>query len=377
MANRRGNGEGSITKRKDGSWMGRLMVGRKSDGKPNIKCIYGKTRKEVQEKLIALANSVNVGTYVEPSKLMLLTWLENWLKEYKSIDLKPKTYDSYDQIINTSINPIIGETLIKDLKPDHIQKLISILTNEKKLSPSTIKRIYSILNSALKQAVINELIYKNPAEFVSLPKQNPKLVEAFTLEEQSIFLEVAKESRLYPAFVINIDTGLRRGELLALTWDDIDFNVGEITISRNIVNAKNRANSKYEIVVQDTTKTKSGLRKVPLTQRSMLLLKELKLRQQKLSNIVFCSEAGTHIDPRNYNRTFTKIIKKSGLKNFSPHVLRHTFATRLFEQNVKSKTVSELLGHSNISITLNTYTHVMPDTKSEAVKALDLLYSKA
>jgi integrase len=174
---------------------------------------------------------------------------------------------------------------------------------------------------------------------------------------------------------VNIDTGLRRGELLALTWEDIDFENGSINVNKNIVTAKNRKTNTYEVAVQDSTKTKSGMRKIPLTQRSLLILKELKLRQQKLSNIVFCSTNGTHIEPNNYNRAFGMVLKKAKLSNFSPHVLRHTYATRLFEINVPAKTVSELLGHASITITLNTYTHVMPETKAEAIKALDRLYA--
>lgn len=375
MANKRGNGEGSITKRKDGTWMGRLMIGRKSDGKPNIRCLYGKTRKDVQEKLTALANSVNNGSYIEPSKLIVKQWLDSWLLNYKSLTLKPKTYDSYENIIKNNINPFIGEMLIGDVKKDNIQKLVSDLVNEKNLSPATIKRIFAVLHGALKQAVYNEIIFKNPAEQATLPKQNPKTIEVFSIEQQQRFLASAKESNLYAAFLVNLDSGLRRGELLALTWKDVDFENGIITVNKNIVTTKNRKLNISEIKVQNSTKTKSGMRKVPLTQRSLLVLKELKLKQQKLSDIVFCSTIGTHIDPNNFSREFRKVIKNAGMNKFSPHVLRHTYATRLFESNVAAKTISELLGHSSITITLNIYTHVMPETKAEAVKALDLLYS--
>ena len=123
--------------------------------------------------------------------------------------------------------------------------------------------------------------------------------------------------------------------------------------------------------MQNSRKTKNSTRSIPLTKRCVLLLKELKIRQQKLSEIVFCSKVGTHVSPRNYERTFQKICKKAGIDNCNTHTMRHSFATRLFEAGVPAKTISQLLGHSSVSFTLDTYTHVLPDTKNEAIKVLE------
>jgi len=199
------------------------------------------------------------------------------------------------------------------------------------------------------------------------------------LSEQKTFLTFAKDYRLYSAFVVNLDTGLRLGELLALTWKDIDLVNGFINVNKNIVVVEDRDNetdNKTKLLVQDTTKTKSGKRKIPLIARSLQLLNELKLKQQANSDIVFCSEKGTHVFPRNFERTFSKVINKAGIDKCNVHTMRHTFATRLFEKDVSVKTVSKLLGHSSVSFTLNFYIHVLPTTKAEAIKVLDTLYDE-
>jgi integrase len=370
---KRGNGEGTITKLKNGSYMGKIMLGYKPDGTPNRISKYGKTRSEVSKKLIKAANDYNTGKYVEPSKVLLSDWMENWLKKYKKMYLKPKTYESYKSIVNFNLNPYIGNVMLKDLQIDDIQHLISILSN--KYAPSTVKRIYTVLFNALEQAFYNEMIVKNPAKLTKLPKIKPKMIKVFTLEQQISFQKKAQDYRLYEAFIVNLDTGLRRGELLALQWDDVDFKKEKISINKNIVQAKNENTGKYEIVVQDTPKTVKSNRDVPLTNRSLALLKKLKVKQQSKSPIVFCSQKGTYINPENYTRTFNKILKKAELKGFSPHCLRHSYATRCFEEGVPLKTVSDILGHSKTGITSDIYTHVMPNKKKEAAKALDLLYS--
>ncbi|MDK2933586.1 MAG: hypothetical protein PWP27_1396 [Clostridiales bacterium] len=375
MANRRGNGEGSITKVRENLWMGRVMIGYKSDGKPNRKSIYGKTRKEVQDKLVALLNEINTGTYVEPTKITLIQWLQDWLKKYKSIKLKPLTYDLYEILIQTSIKSEIGNILLKDLRPAHIQGFYNTKYSDG-YSPSTIRKFHAVLRGALEQAVRNNLIPQNPALHVELPSMEPKVIKAFTLEEQKRFEECARKYQYYPAFIVALDTGLRMSELLALRWDDIDLVNGYVVVNKNLVFVKDRENDtgKNVFVVQNTTKTKSGNRKIPLTQRALKLLKELKLKQVSKSDIVFCNKKGSYILKRNFQRTFYNIIKQVGIPKCGVHTLRHTFATRLFERGVPEKTISDLLGHSSISFTLDTYTHVLPDTKQDAIKVLDEIY---
>jgi hypothetical protein len=167
---KRGNGEGNILQLKEELWMGKIVVGRKPDGTQNRKTVYGKTRKEVSDKIIALTNSLNIGTYIEPSKLLVGQWLSNWLEQYKSIKLKPTTYDCYETLIKNNIKPEIGDNMLKDLKVEHIQRFYNKMYNRGNgASTSTIRKIHVILKSALNQAVTNELLFKNPASGVELP----------------------------------------------------------------------------------------------------------------------------------------------------------------------------------------------------------------
>jgi len=377
MAGRRGNGEGSITKLKNGLWMGRVTVGRKKDGKLDRKSLYGSTKAEVISKMTTLRNEIQTGTYIS-EEITLKEWLNTWLKEYKSINLKPRTYDTYETQIRCNIVPEIGDIILKDLKQHDMQRLYNKKYNGGKgLSSSTVRKMHNVINAALNQAVENELMRKNVSKGVQLPRMVKPQVKAFSLKEQTLFFEAAKEYRLYNAFVVNVDTGLRSGELLALTWKDVDLEEGLITINKNIMSVKNRdenAQSKNKLIVQDSPKTEASNRTIPLTKRSLNILKEM--NETKTSEIVFPSENNTYISLRNYQRTFYKALEKAGLEKCSPHVLRHSFVTRCFEKNVQTKIISEMVGHAKISHTMDIYTHVMIEIKREAVNALDELYSQ-
>lgn len=371
---KRGNGEGSIVKRNDGRWMGSISTGRDEKGKLIRKCIYGKTKKEVQEKLSIISGKLYSKTYIEPSTLELTSWLNTWLVNYKSISLKPVTYDLYDMVINTIIASKIGHYKLKDIRPIHIQTLYNALyDNGKGYSTSTIHKVKVILKQAFEMAIQNELMEKNPVCGVQMPKRKEKQIRALTVEEEGKFLLLAQGNQYYAAFVVLLDTGLRCGELLALTWDDIDLKNGTLQVAKNLVAAKERKNGeeKYKLIIQETPKTSKSVRTIPLTSRALALLKELKIKQQSKTNIVFCTQKYTYLHPRNFRRSFQRILKNAGLEKLGLHVFRHTFATRLFERGANPKMVSTLLGHANVGITLDIYTHVQPEQMKETIKLLE------
>lgn len=371
---KRGNGEGSIVKRKDGRWQGSITTGRNTNGKIVRKTVYGKTRKEVQEKLSIISGKLYSKTYIEPSALELKSWLNTWLLNYKSISLKPVTYDLYDSLINTVIAPKIGHYKLKDIKPIHIQTLYNALYNDGEgYSTSTIQKVNAILKPAFEMAIRNELVEKNPVCGVQMPKHKEKQVRALTIEEEAKFLRVAQKNQYYTAFVVLLDTGLRCGELLALTWEDIDLKYGTLQVSKNLVAAKDRKENdeKYKVIIQETPKTSKSVRTIPLTSRVLTLLKELKIKQQSKTNIVFCTKNYTYLHPRNFRRSFQRLLKNAGIEKLGLHVCRHTFATRLFERGANPKTVSTLLGHANVGITLDIYTHVQPNQMKETIKLLE------
>lgn len=375
MATKRGNGEGSITKLAESKYMGKIMIGYKCDGSPNRVSVYGKTRKEVSEKLIKLASQAIDGNYIIPSKLTFGDWLLRWLRDYKSINLKPRTYDTYESQITYNIIPVLGMIELKDLKAYHLQQYYNSKFNSGKgLSSATIRKIHNIIQASLKQAIINGLISRNPSIGVELPKLSQREIKVLTAEEQVKFFEAAKSTTRYDAFLIMIDTGVRMGELLALTWDDVDLKTGAISINKNIIYVKDRESetkSKYKIILQDDPKTRASNRKIPLTNRALQILRQLKLKSDPDCGLVFPSTKGTFVDPSNFERSFESVVKKTDIDKCNSHTLRHTFVTRCFEKGISVKIVSKWLGHSKISHTLDIYTHVLPDLEMDAIKILE------
>lgn len=372
---KRGNNEGSILQRSNGLWMGKIAIGRNVDGKPNRISVYGKSRNEVSRKLIELAYQANHGTYTLPNNLNLGRWLHHWLKDYKSINLKPRTYDTYETQMNVHIIPELGHIELQDLKTIMIQQFINKLHNAGNgLSSATIRKIHCIIQAAMNQAITNGLIQKNPATGVELPRLEQRKIRAFTQEEQDAFFKCACDAAMQPAFLVAVDTGLRMGELLALTWNDIDLKKRLIDVNKNIMYIKNRetrAKVKNKLIVQSTPKTEASTRKIPMTEKVYITLMKLKVKSSPDCCLVFATSKGTHYNPRNFERAFMKVVENAGLEHCNSHTLRHTFATRCFEHGVPVKIVSKWLGHSKISHTLDIYTHVMPELENQAIKMLE------
>jgi integrase len=332
---------------------------------------YVEGRKADAEELLAkLQVDYKEGNYVEPNKITVGEWLDIWLNQYKKIDLKPSTWESYEVIIRNHLKPAIGALYLQDLRPEHLQKLYNDKVNEGK-SAQTIHHIHKVIHSALDQAIKNKLIINNVSEAVTLPKIKRKEIKVLTIEEQEKFLEVIKEDRLGPAFLMLLGTGMRRGELLALTWQDIDFEKGTVFIRRNMVWTK-------EGPVFQEPKTEKSKRIIPLPSAVLESLKKHRERMFQegfygLDKQVFCSATGTYIIPRNFNRKYQELCKKAGI-SINLHALRHTFATRLLEAGENLKVVQELLGHARVSTTADIYSHVSQDIKKEAVNKInDLL----
>lgn len=386
MANKRNHGEGTIYYRKnEGRWCAQATIGLDENGKPKRITIYGKTKKEVKEKLQQTCASISKGLIVDDEKVTVEKWLETWLWEYKHQMLRPSTFGDYECIIRIHINPNIGNIRLRELRPEHLQKLYNQKFAEGK-SDSKIRHIHNIMHAALDQAMKNGLIARNVSEATTLPKRKEtREIKVLTHEEEKRFIEALEGERLRAAFIIAISTGVRLGELLALTWDNVDFKNGTIAIKKSIRRVKTfdeNSQNKTQIVFQEP-KTKSGKRTLPIPQFALKELQEHKKRQleEKLqagplykdNNLVFTTYVGTPIEATKLIKVFKKICKKAQIDiNF--HALRHTFATRLLEANEHPKVVQELLGHGDISITLNTYSHVLPEVKQKAMDKINSLY---
>jgi integrase len=386
MSKKRGNGEGSIYRVGD-KWKGAIVIGRNENGTLKRKCFYGNTKKEVIDKMQPILALIKTNDYVEPSNTKLGDWLDTWLQNYKKNVLKPTTYDSYETNIKCHLKPGLGHIALKDLKTTDIQQFVNDKYGDgDKVSTALLRKLKNILHGALKQAIVNQLITKNVSEGVVLPTHKQKEIRVFTKDEEQKFIESLSGDRLEVAFKLDFVSGLRIGELLGLTWDCIDLGKGIITVKQSLIRVKDRsknAEKKSKYYVAQTTKTKHGKRKVPIPQSAVFMLVNYKQKQdaeKKLAeglyednNLVFSTAFGNRIIPRNAERTFARIAKKSEIIGANVHSIRHTYATRLFEAGVPAKTVSELLGHKNVSHTLDIYTHVLPDTKSEAVQKLNYM----
>lgn len=208
---KRGQGEGSISKRPDGTWWARITVGKTPDGKQKRKAFYGKTRKEVQEKLTAALNDINNNTYIEPSKMTVEQWMYIWLRDYKKASVKPKTYAAYEAHVRNHIAPDLGNYTLATLRNDMVQRFVNGLA-DKGLKSLTIERIVGTLKTALIQAVDNDLIAKSPATRIKMPLKQERTPRVLTVEEQNIFMEYSKEHRNGEIFLLILGTGLRIGD---------------------------------------------------------------------------------------------------------------------------------------------------------------------
>lgn len=373
MSRKRNNGEGSICKLKNGKYRGKIMLGRLPNGKPNRKTVYGDTQKEVIEKMNTLKYEYNHGLCIEPNHMMLKEWLSIWLPTFKKIKLKERTYDTYESQINTHITPLLGNLELNEITTFHIQNFYNKLIDNG-LSSATIRKIHQIINTALDKALEQKIIRSNPAKGVELPPIEQKPVMAFSRNEQAVFFKTAKRYSYNEAYIFAVNTGVRAGELFSLTWEDIDFEKGYVQINKTLTFVKDRENKSkraYSSKVQDSTKTKSGVRKIPLTKGTLQMLEELNLKNGADNKLVFPSKKGTFINHSNFLRTFKTICEKTGLIGFNCHTLRHTFATRCFENQINPLIVSKWLGHKKVEHTLNIYTHVMPDEEKYAIEKLE------
>ena len=232
MVKKRGQNEGSISKRPDGSWWARITIGKDSKGMQKRKAFYGKTRREVLQKMTNALSELNQGSFVESSKITVNEWLDIWIDNYKVQSVKPTTLIIYASRADNHIRPAIGYLKIQDLRRETVQNMINELS--KRLAPETVKGVYITLHAALEQARKNNLISANHASGITLPKAVKSRVSAFTPEEQHRFMEAAKTAYLGDIFLLGLGTGLRAGELISLTWDDIDLKNGTLRVNRTL-----------------------------------------------------------------------------------------------------------------------------------------------
>ncbi|HHV58261.1 MAG TPA: site-specific integrase [Firmicutes bacterium] len=342
---------------------------------------YAKKREDAAAWLNQTLADKQRGLLVAPTKETFGHWLDVWLTEYAKPHIRPTTYADYESLIRVHLKPALENILLKDLRPEHLQKLYNDKTATG-LSPRRVRLIHTVAHAALKQAVRNQLVARNVAEATTLPRQPKREIHVLSQEEQEKFLAVLDQDRLGVAFLVDLWTGLRRGELLGLKWQDIDLKKGVLRVKRSLVRVPIKK-GETELRFQEP-KTESGRRSIPLPPSIVSALKAHRKEQAKEKLImgqeyqdnalVFCRSDGRPLDPSYFTYRFHQLLKKAGVNDTNFHALRHTFATRMLELGESAKVAQEILGHSNISMTLDTYSHVLPELKDAAAQKLEELY---
>lgn len=364
---KRGNNEGSVFKVKGkGLWAAQVTI----QGKKVRK--YHKSQKEARNWVQVTLSQVDGGLTLSGAQTTVADYLADWLIVHAS-SIRPKTADQYKQIVNQHINPELGLIKIKDLMPRQIQALYS-----KKLeggtSPRTVLLIHAVLRRALNQAVRMGMIGRNPAMAVTRPKFQRKEMKVLSDSQVRTLLSVTEGDRFEAVFWLAVTTGLRLGELVGLKWADLDWPNRRLRIQRQVQRLRGG-------LTFSEPKTTAGRRVIALGVTTIEKLRkhmELQVGERleagtswKENDMIFPSSKGTPMDPSNLYHIFKGLLKKAELPDIRFHDLRHTAATLMLQQGIHPKIVQERLGHSDISMTLNTYSHVLPVMQDEVAEKLD------
>ena len=388
-SSRAANGAGYIRKRSDGRWEGQYSAGYDDKtGKLIRKSVYGKTQKEVRQKISKVSTELDEGIYLEPSKLTLSDWLDIWLKEY-TFDKKYSTVKGYKAQIKKHIRPGLGKYNLSQINPMLLQRFFNNLSlpddEGNVLSPKSIKNVHIILSGILQQAVENEMIAKNPCKKVKLPKVFKKDIVPLTDDQVKEFLKIVSTDEIYGTLLkVIVFTGLRLGEAMGLTWDCVDFEKGALNINKQLQRRPQKDGG------STLTSVKNGkprmLRPAPFVM-DLLKVRYTKQLMQKSrageawigwnneeehkKSLVFTNLDGGYITPKRVYLHFKSAAKEIGAPNARVHDLRHTYAVLSLQNGDDVKTVQENLGHASAAFTLDVYGHVSDKMKQDSAARME------
>ena len=387
MAKKAAKGGGTIRQRPDGRWEARYTVGRDpGTGKQIQRSVYGSTQKEVRQKLAQVTAAIDKGTYQTPNKITVSAWMVEWLNTFCAGKVKLLTFQSYQSIIKNHITPAIGSQELQAVKGLHIQRMYNTMTRAG-LSGKTVKNVSAVLHKAFSVALKQGIIAANPCDAAELPKVEHKEICPLADDEIPLFLSAIDGSPMRNAYALCLFAGLREGECLGLSWKQVDFERGRITISQQLQREKVKG-GKYLI----TPTTKSGKPRtieLPPIAFEYLRAERVKQLENRLKagpiwnnpdDLVFTDEAGGHYAIHTFYKRFKAIAASIGRPDARPHDLRHTAATVAIASGADIKSVQDLLGHATASFTLNVYAHtseqMMKDTAARMQSYYDGLAAK-
>lgn len=370
-------------RRRGKKWAAVVSLGRDDGGRYRYQWYSGyQTEREAQAKLTQVLREMDTGAYVEPTRETVGTFLDRWLCDYAKTNVSPRTYEGYEHIIVRHLIPALGAIQLTKLAPAQIQryyanKLASGRLNGKGgLSPRTVHHHHVTLHDALQSGVKWGLLGRNPADAVDAPKFERG--EMKTLDDEGVrgFLAAVRETQWYPMAYLALFTGLRRSEVLALRWGDVDLDLARVYVNRAVHRLRTG-----EIIFR-TTKSAKSRRVVALPPSAALMLREhrdAELRRRELvdgatlddQQLVFARIDGSPIPPDSFSQAWSRLASRHGFRGVRLHDARHTHATLLLKQDVHPKIVQERLGHSTIATTLDIYSHVVPGLQDAAAQAFD------
>lgn len=372
---KRANGEGNIHKRKDGRYQISFPTGiYKKNGKREVIYQYAATQAEASKILQKLQADKGIG--VCQSGMTTGDWIDTWIEKYKAPKVKPATLTSYRGNARLHIKPAIGKIPLRNLKTSQIQRALNNIGG----SCSTFVKNYNVIHGALDKAVELGMISRNPCKGVYFPEDDKKEMRVLSKEEQEQFISALEGEYYKPMFLTYLYTGMRMGEAIPLTWEDINLDDREIRVNKKAIICHNYEKHEAKTEIQDFCKTKSSKRTITITTGLVRVLSEhkqnLKAQAEELGqewsegSLVFPNMAGRIVNARNLQNVLYRIYAKAGIEGATMHTLRHTYATRCFEADIKAKMISKQLGHAKVRTTLDVYVHVLPDTKRTEIDKL-------
>ena len=381
MAKKRKNGQGTVRHRSDGRWEGRHIIGYDENGKAITKSVLAKTKLACIEKLKKLQSEHNEA---EPDKLKsnmrFGDWIMYWYENHSKPTIRPSTQKCYEALINGHAIPGLGHIPLNKLTQADCQKFLNEMKNNGRkshrdtkgaaMSERSVRLCHLVIRMSLDRAVKDGLIKKNPILGVKLPQAEQKEMRVLTKAEIQRFLIQAKEEGLYELFLLELTTGLRRGEILALTWSDLNFETGELHISKQATLVSGK-------ITISEPKTKAAFRTIILPHVMVEVIREY--QKDAFSHLMFPSrlKPDQPIDPGHIRKRLQVILERAGCKKIRFHDLRHTFATMSLEHGMDLKTLSTIIGHVSAKTTLNIYTHITSEMQENAAANIDRGIAKA
>jgi len=373
VPNKRANGEGTISRRRNGTWAAAVSL---PDGRR--KFLYARTREEARRKLVAAIHALDTGAQAEVSGDTLGEFLDQWLSQVVRPSVRPWTYRGYEVHVRMHLKPLLGHIPLSRLSALDVQQALN-RRSEEGLKPKTIRYIRGTLRAGLNHAVKWGLIERNPAAVVSIPRVEPYEIRPFTPAEARTFLKAISGDRLEALYTVALTMGLRQGEALGLRWRDVDLELGYLRINKQL----QRLDGRSELVEPKTTRSR---RQIAMPKSVTQALQQHQARQAAERSeagenwvnldLVFATTQGKALDATAISKAFHLQLDRAGLPQRRFHDLRHSCATLLLVQGVAPRVVMDVLGHSQISMTMNTYSHVIPELRRSAADRMDDLLNE-